>query len=101
VGLGRRHHRERLLEELIKRVRKPGEHVMQVIAGPPTTLGQGPKWLEPLLEYRLQQPGTVLVVVEDARLRDTGQGGDLARGHPGDPALAQQLERGGKDRLAP
>ena len=46
------------------------------------------------------RPDAVLVVVEDARLRHAGEAGDLARGQPRDPALANHLERRGEDRLA-
>ena len=82
-------------------VRVAGEHVVQADTRERTPERPAPAAAAaPASNTALQQPGPVLVVVEDARLRDAGQRRHLTRGHPGDPALAQQFERSGEDRLA-
>jgi hypothetical protein len=99
IGLGGEQDRERLVEEALQRPPERGEDVGPVALGD-AAVAERPQRLEARLEDRLHEPGLVGVVVVDARLRDAGALGDLARGQAADALLADELERGGEDRLA-
>ncbi len=99
VGLGGHDDGQSLIKKVLDRVSDRIQHIAR-IGGVETTVVQRLQRAESFGENRLEKAGPVAIVVEDARLGDPGPGRHFARREAGHTLLAQELERGGQDRLS-